>query len=120
MPCRLASSTAFEKTDAIFMPDNLFYTFSLPPPDLQRLVFIPDDLNYHKCGPIQLEANVLFNCFLDNFLFSAFSVLFFWKCHCLGIGPLEVIINLPFNFLYLCYFVSLSGKIFSLLNILLY
>lgn len=76
-------------------------------------------MNYHECGPIQLEANVLFNCFLDNFLFSAFSVLFFWKCHCLGIGPLEVIINFPFYFLYLCYFVSLSGKMLYLLNILL-
>lgn len=46
MPCLLASSTAFEKTEAIFMPDNLFYTFSLPP-DLQSLVFIPDNMNYH-------------------------------------------------------------------------
>lgn len=75
MPCRLASSTTFEKIDAIFMPDNLFTPF-LSPPDLQHLVFIPDDLNYHYCGPIQLEANVLFNCFLDNFLFSAFLFLF--------------------------------------------
>ena len=46
MPCLLASSTAFEKTDAIFMPDNLFYPFSLPP-DLPSLVFIPDNMNYH-------------------------------------------------------------------------
>ena len=46
MPCLLASSTAFEKTDAIFMPDNLFYPFSHPP-DLPSLVFIPDNMNYH-------------------------------------------------------------------------
>ena len=60
------------------------------------------------------------SCFLDNVLFSTFSVLFFWKCHCLGIGPLQLIINFPFYFLYLSCFVLLSGKFFYLLNILLY